>query len=235
MFLLSRHPGAYARLTAEVRSTFTSIEHIRQGPFLTSCHYLRACLDEAMRLAPPPHSALSWRIVGPGGTTIAGEHIPAGYDVAVDLWALHHNPTYFPDPFVYNPDRFMPPRHAEREPTLTKPKFDFFPMSRANTIFPTSPSTLAPSTFQGINFPACPEVRENKAFAPFLLGPRGCIGKSLAYLEMSLALARMVWCMDFRAVDVGDEGSGEVQMVDGFARSEKGPMLQFRRRRDVDM
>ncbi len=91
---------------------------------------------------------------------------------------------------------------------------------------------LAPNTFQGINFPACPEARENKAFAPFLLGPRGCIGKPLAYLEMSLVLARMVWCMDFRAVDVGDEGSGEVQMGDGFAGSDKGPMLQFRRRKD---
>lgn len=231
MSLLSRHPDIYARLTNEVRSTFTSIEHIRQGPLLTSCHYLRACLDEAMRLAPP-HPGLSWREIGPGGATIAGEHIPAGSEVAVDLWALHHNPAYFPDPLVYNPDRFMPPWNAEREPTLRKPKFDFFPMSRANTIFPTSPSMLAPNTFQGINFPACPEARENKAFAPFLLGPRGCIGKPLAYLEMSLALARMVWCMDFRAVDVGDEGSGEVQMGDGFAGSDKGPMLQFRRRKD---
>jgi len=58
------------------------------------------------------------------------------------------------------------------------------------------------------------------------------VGKPLAYLEMSLALARMVWCMDFRAADVGDEGKGDAPMADG---SQKGFMLQFRRRKGVEI
>lgn len=61
------------------------------------------------------------------------------------------------------------------------------------------------------------------------------MGKPLAYLEMSLALARMVWCMDFRAADGAEEGRGDFQMKDGFARCPKGLMLQFRRRKGVEI
>lgn len=39
------------------------------------------------------------------------------------------------------------------------------------------------------------------AFAPFGLGSRSCIGKGLALRELRLALARLLWEYDFRAVD----------------------------------
>ena len=37
------------------------------------------------------------------------------------------------------------------------------------------------------------------AFNPFSLGPRNCIGRNLAYLEMQLILARLVWHFNFEA------------------------------------
>ncbi|KAL3462619.1 cytochrome P450 [Aspergillus heterothallicus] len=36
---------------------------------------------------------------------------------------------------------------------------------------------------------------------PFSLGPRGCIGKNLSYMEMRVILARLVWNFDFVSVD----------------------------------
>ncbi|KAJ3497466.1 hypothetical protein NLG97_g1880 [Lecanicillium saksenae] len=36
------------------------------------------------------------------------------------------------------------------------------------------------------------------AFNPFLVGPRNCIGQNLAYAEMRLILARLIWRFDFR-------------------------------------
>lgn len=36
---------------------------------------------------------------------------------------------------------------------------------------------------------------------PFLVGPRNCIGRNLAYLEMRLILARLLWNFDVEAVD----------------------------------
>ncbi|KAK4447172.1 cytochrome P450 [Podospora aff. communis PSN243] len=41
-----------------------------------------------------------------------------------------------------------------------------------------------------------------QAFQPFSLGPRNCIGKNLAYIEMRLILARLVWNFD---LDLGDD------------------------------
>ena len=176
-----------------------------------------------MRLAPPTPGPL-WREACSGGVTIEGQHIPEGYEVGVDIYAIHRNPAYFPDPDCFNPDRFMPKSMAE--PTLKKPKFDYFPTSRANTIFPTSPSAMSPNSFQGMYFPSTSEGRENPAFAPFLLGSTGCVGKSFAYLEMSLALARLMWSMDFRAAD---SQMGSISKI-----GHSGTMMQFRRRQDLE-
>jgi cytochrome P450 len=51
------------------------------------------------------------------------------------------------------------------------------------------------------------------AFFPFSIGSRGCPGKRLAYQQMTTTMARVLFCMDFRAVagdttgvaDVGEE------------------------------
>ena len=224
MFYLSRNNIAYEKLRDEVHSTFPSLDYIRQGPLLTSCQYLRACLDEAMRLAPPLSGPL-WREVCARGATIDGQHVPEGYEVAIDLYSLHHNPSYFPNPDVFDPDRFMP--KAAAKPTLRKPKFDYFPSSRANTKFPNSPSAISPNSFQGMYFPSSSSAKENPAFASFLPGSGSCLGKPLAYLEMSVTLARLIWCFDFRAAD-----SSQTCETKGLHLE---TMIQFRRREDREL
>jgi len=37
---------------------------------------------------------------------------------------------------------------------------------------------------------------DKNAFQPFSFGPRGCIGKNLAYAEMRLVLAKLLWHFD---------------------------------------
>ena len=37
------------------------------------------------------------------------------------------------------------------------------------------------------------------AFNPFSLGPRNCIGRNLAYLEMRLTLCYLLWTFDINA------------------------------------
>ena len=69
------------------------------------------------------------------------------------------------------------------------------------------------------------------AFCPFSVGPRGCIGKGVAYLELSIALARVLWLYDLRLV--GGQTGGEYTVKDCFVAEKSGPVVQFRRRLGV--
>ncbi|AEO58519.1 cytochrome P450-like protein [Thermothelomyces thermophilus ATCC 42464] len=209
LFYLVRHPDALAKVTAEIRSQFASLEDIHQGAQLNACVYLRACIDEAMRLSPSVGGLLP-REVLKGGMTIDGEHIPAGIIVGTPHYAIHHNPAYYPDPFAYRPERWI----------VGSEKGDGVDVSDEAQV------ALAQS-----------------AFCPFSIGPRGCIGKGLAYVEMTLTLARVLFLYDLRkAVGVADPGEGkpgagygrdrvgEFQLVDTFTSLKDGPMVEFRRR-----
>ncbi|GJC94724.1 cytochrome P450 family 11A1 [Colletotrichum higginsianum] len=49
---LAWSPRCYKRAVEEVRTAFSSADEIAFGPKLNSCHFLRACLDEALRATP---------------------------------------------------------------------------------------------------------------------------------------------------------------------------------------
>lgn len=115
-FYLTRpeNAPATAKLVAELKRTFSNVKDIRNGSKLNECVYLRACLDEAMRLSPPLPGPLP-RTVLPGGTIIDGHLIPAGTGVAVSVYALHQNPLYFPQPEKFLPERWLAPEIAEQQ------------------------------------------------------------------------------------------------------------------------
>ena len=202
LFYLVRHPAALARATAEVRAAFpATAEDIHHGPHLNACAYLRACIDEAMRLSPSVGGLLP-REVLPGGMTVDGEPVPEGIIVGTPHYAIHHNPAYYPDPFAYRPERWLAESGDAEALALAQ-----------------------------------------SAFCPFSIGPRGCIGKGLAYVEMGITLARVLWLYDVRrAVGVADPGEGrpgapwgrerfgEFQLRDTFTSLKDGPVVEFRRR-----
>lgn len=208
-YYLSRNPSAYAQLASEIRATFSSGSEIRHGQQLTSCKYLRAVIDESMRISPPTPGVM-WREKDPLSTEpliVDGHIIPPGTLVGVGTYSLMHNPEYFPEPFAFRPERWL----------------------------------------EGNN--EAPEEKEaratmRRAFIPFSLGDRGCAGKAVAYLEMSLTVAKTVWYFDFEKApgDVGELGSGrkgaaggrdrpdEYQLYDRFMAEHEGPNLVFRPR-----
>ncbi|KAI1206912.1 cytochrome P450 [Annulohypoxylon truncatum] len=204
-FYLSRNPDCYEKLAHEIRSTFKDGSEIR-GPALAGCHYLRACIDEALRMSPPAPGIL-WRDLHPGNDDLPfivdGHVIPRGTTVGVNIYSIHHNEEYFPDPFSFHPERWL-------------------------------------------DDSATPERKKimREAFIPFSLGPRGCAGKAMAYLEVSLVVAKTLWYFDFgRApgglgeigagapgMGHGRERQGEFQLFDTFTASHDGPYLAFRSR-----
>ncbi len=76
------------------------------GPKLNSCNYLRACIDECLRMSPPVGAALM-REVPAGGATIDGQYLPGGMLVGAGIYSIHHTPTNFSDPFCYQPERWL--------------------------------------------------------------------------------------------------------------------------------
>jgi cytochrome P450 len=104
-FYLVHNVAVLEKLKHEVRSKFADIEEI-QGHAVNSCTYLRACIDEALRMSPPLPGILP-RDVLPGGDVIDGHAIPEGIEVAVSTYSLHHNDRYFPSPHEYQPERWL--------------------------------------------------------------------------------------------------------------------------------
>ncbi|RYP22956.1 hypothetical protein DL765_001414 [Monosporascus sp. GIB2] len=209
-FYLSHNPRCYGELADEIRSTFQAGDDIRSGPALASCRYLRASIDEALRLSPPIGGTL-WREATrsdqePNPFTVDGHVIPPGTQIGVNTYALHHNERYFPDPFAFKPDRWLESADAAKPEEQERLKL----------------------------------MRE--ALNPFSTGVRGCPGKSLAYMEMSLAMAKTLFYFDFE-VDRGEKGEKGKRRGKGstppptvfacrdvFTSTHDGPYLTFRPR-----
>jgi cytochrome P450 len=122
-FYLSRNPESYKRLTTEIRSAFASAAEIRGGPKLAGCAYLRACIDEALRMASPVPTTL-WREQDPADDgsrplVVDGHVIPRGTLVGVNIYSLHHNDEYFPDPFTFRPERWLEDDHSQARAAFT--------------------------------------------------------------------------------------------------------------------
>ena len=85
-------------------------------------------------------------------------------------------------------------------------------------------------------------AREQSAFFPFGSGPRACAGKPLAYAEMTIVLARIIFLFDIRLSETAKtvhrykldarETSleNEFQVFDSIVAITDGPMIEFRSR-----
>jgi cytochrome P450 len=104
-FYLARNPQTYNDLASEIRSTFQSVSDIGLGLKLDSCTYLHTCIEEGLCLFA---GTAFWRDAEEGGAMVLGDYIPAGLTVGTSPYALHHNTDYFPDPFRYDPERWIP-------------------------------------------------------------------------------------------------------------------------------
>lgn len=176
LFYLANNKEAYSKAREEVRERFSGTT-IHSGEKLNSCRYLRACIDESMRLSPPTGSVL-WREVQSDGLNIDGYYVPPGCNVGTALYALHHDAKIFPQPFDYLPERWL----------------------------------------------ENPTIDAQNAFSPFLIGPRSCVGKSLALREVSLVIATLLATFDFETTEPLKK---EFVLKDHITPHKNGPYLRF--------
>lgn len=214
LFYMMHNERVYKKLQQEIRSAFDNVEDITYTAKLAGLPYLRACIDETLRVCPPVPGILARRIL-PGGATIDKTAYPAGIVVGTSAYALHHNENLFQQPYSYIPERWIV-GSSDNDPSI--------------------PITV---TQGSVNL-------AKESFWAFSSGPRGCVGKNMAYMELSIALARTIWLFDIRlsgeersggggpGMDEGRERESEYQLFDHFVADRSGPVMQFKRR-EVDL
>lgn len=100
----------YERLADEIRSKFHNNSDIHSGPVLASCRYLRACIDETLRITPPVSGTLWRELYSDELDTplVVDSHVvPSGTQVGVCTYSLHHNEKYFAEPYSFYPERWL--------------------------------------------------------------------------------------------------------------------------------
>jgi cytochrome P450 len=107
MDLLTQNPQIYARAEAEV----LSLGHAPTEADLPRLGYLLRAFKEALRLYPPVYifSRQATR-----DSEIDGVAIPKNTAVTISPYALHRRPDLWPDPEVFDPERFLPEAEKQR-------------------------------------------------------------------------------------------------------------------------
>jgi cytochrome P450 len=199
VFYLVRNRHALEKLTHEVRTHFNNVEEIVTGSELNQLVYLKACIDEAMRLAPAVPGAIPREASEPV-VTVDGLTLPEGTGCGTPPYTIHRRPDYYREPLTYLPERWI-------EGAICKTVDAAWTVSREEV-----------------------EIAR-KAFCPFSIGPRGCIGKGMALMELRLTLARVLYLFDIELADAtGEDECGHFKMVDHFVVAKSGPNVIVRRR-----
>ncbi|KAK3089105.1 hypothetical protein FSP39_000857, partial [Pinctada imbricata] len=75
--------------------------------------YLDNCLNETLRMYAP--AAVTNRHVEEE-CNIGGYRVPKGAGINICIYAIHHDPEYWPEPYKFNPDRFSPGEKEKHHP-----------------------------------------------------------------------------------------------------------------------
>ncbi|KAJ8114787.1 hypothetical protein OPT61_g3413 [Boeremia exigua] len=108
---LIKHPECMKKLREEIDAALEDNEDVDENGVIaydTVKHlpYLRACLDESLRLfTPTPHGLP--RQTPSDGTNILGDYVPGGVSVAMSAHVAHRQESVFPQADKYIPERWL--------------------------------------------------------------------------------------------------------------------------------
>lgn len=105
IYLLAKHPHVLAKLRSELDPVMGNSD-VPSYDSVASLPYLRACIEESLRVRPASTMGLP-RIVPEGGRTIAGKFIEEGVTVSVPTYTLLRNEEAFEQPTEFIPDRWI--------------------------------------------------------------------------------------------------------------------------------
>ncbi|KUI55459.1 Steroid 17-alpha-hydroxylase/17,20 lyase [Cytospora mali] len=173
---------AQAEIDGLMHGQHGSAEPVPTFEDLQRLPYLAAIVKETLRLTPtgssgvghtptraePQTLELSYNV----GRQTMRLKMPSGTTVLANTYGLHHNPRQFPDPWRFDPDRWLP----------------------------TDSDTQSLSKVHNPEALTVPLDHTNANYA-FGFGRRICPGSSLASYSLSMSIAVLLLCFDFELTD----------------------------------
>ncbi|KAB5558036.1 isotrichodermin C-15 hydroxylase [Coniochaeta sp. 2T2.1] len=156
VFFLVKHGEAYARLTKEIRDAFESYGDIT-AEAVSKLAYLNAFIHESQRAYVITVARMPR--VSPGAT-VDGVYVPKGVIVHLSSFTAARHPRYWREPLSFT---------AARHPRYWREPLSFKPERWLPTDHPLYDTRYANDNL--------------KAFFPFGLGPRQCIGREIAWSQ----------------------------------------------------
>jgi benzoate 4-monooxygenase len=118
--LLIKHPQHMKQLREELDTVLEEDEVIAPYDKVKDLPFLRACIDEGLRVIPPTSAGLPRR-TPVEGAQILDDWIPGDTSVNMTIYATHRDPKIFPDPETFNPNRWMDVEERKRMEPLFVP------------------------------------------------------------------------------------------------------------------
>ena len=179
--------------------------------------YLKAVINETLR----HHSTSSLglpRVVPPGGATVCGRRFAAGTVLSVPAYTIHHDTKIWgEDAWEFRPERWLTRGLKGKDPEKVHEMNGVLGGNEWNEAKPSS---------------SCSSTRQHKSpspshsgFIPFSTGPRACIGRNLAEMELFVIFATVVLNYDF---ELRQE---TLETREGFLRKPVGLKVGIARRR----
>ena len=116
LYLLAENPACQEALQAEISAVLGNRSPTYED--LPRLEYTRKVVAEALRLYPPADVLGREAIVD---CSIGDVQVKKGTSLFMSTWVMHRDPRYFPDPEVFDPDRWT----DDLERSL--PRFAYFP------------------------------------------------------------------------------------------------------------
>ncbi|KAL4738853.1 benzoate 4-monooxygenase cytochrome P450 [Aspergillus similis] len=112
LYYLLKNPSKMQKLRDELDAHISPDVVVPPYAVVRTLPYLKACLDESLRLSPPVSSGLQ-RKTPPEGMYIKNEWIPGNTLVSLPAYIAHRDETAFPNPEEFLPERWLSEKAKE--------------------------------------------------------------------------------------------------------------------------
>ncbi|XP_067213631.1 cytochrome P450 4C1-like isoform X2 [Linepithema humile] len=111
LLLLAEHKDVQERIRTEIDTAIQEHGKKYTMTLLQNLPYLDRCLKESLRLYPSVHLISR---VAPEDIKLDSYIIPAGTFIHINIYDVHRDPNFWPNPDVFDPDRFLPEKIRNR-------------------------------------------------------------------------------------------------------------------------